>query len=61
MLRRWVLCGLLIGMTWTIAGCSGGGDEGSKIPEGGVAAPGSPALPGANDAGIDMPKKKARR
>lgn len=61
MLRRWVLGGLMIGLTWTVVGCGGGGDEGAKIPEGGVAAPGSPVLPGANDAGIELPKKKAHR
>jgi hypothetical protein len=58
MMRRWVLGLALAALAWGIAGC---GSEDGNAPAGGVAAPGSPALPGAADAGIDVAKKKAGR
>jgi hypothetical protein len=58
MLRLWAFGLMLTGLTFVFSGC--GGDE-DKAPAGGVAAPGSPALPGAADAGIDVAKKKPGR
>lgn len=58
MLRRWAFGLMLTGLTLLISGCGG---EDSKVPPGGAAAPGSPALPGAGDAGIDVAKKRPGR
>ncbi|SIO25757.1 hypothetical protein SAMN05444166_3287 [Singulisphaera sp. GP187] len=58
MLRLWAFGLMLTGLTFVLSGCGG---EDSKAPEGGVAAPGSPALPGAADAGIDVAKKQPKR
>lgn len=49
---------MLAGLAFVFSGCSG---EDSGAPAGGVAAPGSPALPGAADAGIDVAKKRPGR
>jgi len=57
MTRRGVLGLMLASLTWPIAGCGEGGED-SKLPEGGVAAPGSPVLPGVAEAGIEVSKKK---
>ncbi|WP_406694088.1 hypothetical protein V5E97_23880 [Singulisphaera sp. Ch08] len=57
-MRAWIFGLMLTGLTCLIAGCGG---ESSETPAGGIAAPGSPALPGAGDAGIEVVKKKPRR